>query len=142
MYLSVSLLPVISSLGGTGAGRLRLIDTLDCFSFVSPSSFFSDSEFWTLGGLAGGTFRRGGLVGTSSILFLSGAAGCSVSITLAVTVTRGGLTGVLPAGVAGLLVGSSLAFFRGSLKNRPLGVRLDLGSFTDGKTLPASTDLS
>ena len=137
----MSLLPVMSSIGGTGAGRLRLIETLDCFSFVSPSSFFTDSEFWTLGGLAGGTFRRGGLVGTSSILFLSRAAGCSGSITLAVTVTRGGLTGILPAGVAGL-VGSSLVFFRGSLKNLPLAVRLDLGSFTDGKTLSASTDLS
>ena len=49
-------LPVISSLGGAGAGRLRLMETLDCFTLVSLSSLFMDSEFWTLGGLEGGTF--------------------------------------------------------------------------------------
>jgi hypothetical protein len=163
MHLN-SLLPVVSSVGGTGAGRLRLIETLDCFTLVSLSSLAVESEIRVLGGLGGGPFRstRGGLGGVPSELLRSGHMGCSGLMTLAVTVTRGGFVGIaLAAGVsmaAGVAMvsdvalvagadlvagfgGSSLVLFRGSLKNRP-PLRLDRGSFTDGKTFSDSMDLT
>ena len=83
-------------------------------------------------------------MGVPSDFFRSGATGCSGLMTLAVTVTRGGFAGItLVAGgvfVAGF-GGSSRVLLRGSLKNRP-PVRLDRGSFADGKTFSGSIDLT
>lgn len=73
---------------------------------------------------------------------------CSGSISLAVTVTRGGLTGVVLVADVSLVAASfaglgwpSPALLRGSWKKRP-PARLNRGSFTDGKTFSDSIGFS